>query len=112
MLVILSTGEVYKNIDIRTLIPVLLPHHRRHKSLDNILGLPQLRIVHNPVIVEHLPRTTSTMKSFAAAAIAFAASSQALVARQSSCCFDISVEGGMPGGIVGQLGDGETCRQP
>ncbi len=40
-------------------------------------------------------------------ALALAAGSQALVARQDSCCFGISAYGGR-GGQVGQLGDGQN----
>lgn len=40
-------------------------------------------------------------------ALAFAASSTALVARQQSCCFDLTAHGSASG-IIGQLSDGQN----
>ncbi|KAI9715480.1 MAG: hypothetical protein M1812_005956 [Candelaria pacifica] len=47
------------------------------------------------------------MKTFAAVSLALAAGSNALVARQSTCCFHLSASGGETGN-VGQLSDGQN----
>jgi hypothetical protein len=48
----------------------------------------------------------ANMRNFAAFA-AFAASAQALVSRDTSCCFHLTASGGASG-PVGQLGDGQN----
>lgn len=48
------------------------------------------------------------MKSYIAAAIILAASSEALVARRSICCTSLDIVGGSPNGTLGQLGDGQN----
>ncbi|KAI9702354.1 MAG: hypothetical protein M1836_000833 [Candelina mexicana] len=47
------------------------------------------------------------MKTFAVVSLALAAGSNALVARQSTCCFHLSASGGQSG-TVGQLSDGQN----